>query len=338
MIIDAKELKAAVSKCGSGIDAGTGLTQAGKVIFAPGYIMGCGTSINVRVPCASVDISAMIDKAALDKVLTKATGPINFQFGDASVVIRHGRSRVTVPFMDLPKELPEFPDEFELVQPEFISKLKAVSFPNKTGYAGVAWDAESYPGLIATDSVRIVIAEHEGLPGGAWLPEAAVTALAKAGNECTGIINDMPYIHAKYSDGTICSVLYRAISDFPIPALCGYIQAFEASDVVASGELNEDVLGAIKEAEGFTDAFSAQMPVHISFTPGVITVMAANSSGEFCGEGPWEGDYTGNFTVDASPFRLMHSGIVATIRKTDDENILLSLEGAGTRVLLSPDS
>lgn len=338
MIIDAKELKAAIGKCGPGIDAGTGLIQAGKVIFVPGYIMGCGTSINVRVPCPAVDISAMIDKAALDKVLAKATGEINFQFNETSVAIRHGRSRATVPFMDLPKELPEFPDTFEDAQPGFIPKLKAASFPNKTGYAGVAWDSAAYPGLISTDSVRIVTAGHEGLPGGAWLPEAAVSALVKAGGECTGIINDMPYIHARYADGTVCSVLYRAISDFPIPALCGYIQAFDGSEAMASGELGADVLGAIKEAEGFTDVFSSQMPVRISFTPGTITVSAANASGEFCGEGPWEGDYTGNFTVDASPFRLMPAGILATIRKTDDGAILLSLEGGGTRVLLSPDT
>ena len=337
MIIDSKELKSAIGKCGPGVDAGIGLIQAGKIIFVPGYIMGCGTSINVRVPCPAVDVACMIDKAPLDKVLAKATGQIDFRFGDASVVIRHGRSRVTVPFTTLPKELPVFPEGFAEAQPGFIAKLKAVSFPNKSGYAGVAWNSESYPGLISTDSVRIVTAEHEGLPGGAWLPEAAVAALVKAGGECTGIINDLPYIHVRYSDGTICSVLYRAVADFPIPALCGFIQAFENAPAVASGTLGEDVLAAIREAEGFTDVFSKQMPVRITFAPGNISVTAENSSGEFCGEGPWDGDYTGQFTVDASPFRLMQAGIVATIKQVSGNGILLGLEGNGARIMLSPD-
>lgn len=337
MIVDAKELKAAVGKCAAGVDAGTGLLQAGKVIFSPGYIMGCGTSINVRVPCEGVDVSMMVDKAALDKVLSKATGNVSFTCDSGNVVIKHGRSRITVPYMDLPKELPAFPETFEEAQPGFIAKLKAVSFTNKSGYAGVAWDSASYPGLISTDSVRIVTAEHEGLPGGAWLPEAAVIALAKAGSECTGIINDIPYIHVRYADGTICSVLFRAVNDFPIPALCGFIQGFESGETLSSGTLGADVLGAIKEAEGFTDVFSAQMPVTIEFAPGNISVSAANAGGTYSGEAEWDGDYTGRFTVDASPFRLMQAGITATIRNVGG-SILLGLEGDGARVLLSPDT
>lgn len=336
MIIDAKELKSAVGKCAAGVDAGTGLIQAGKVIFTPGYIMGCGTSINVRVPCPGVDVSAMIDKAALDKVLAKGSGELKFVFEDTNVTIKHGRSRVTVPFMALPKELPAFPEEFPDAVPGFIPKMKAVVFTNKSGYAGVAWDSAAYPGLISTDSVRILIAEHEGLPGGAWLPDAAVAALAKAGTECTGLLNDIPYIHARYADGTVCSVLYRAVGDYPIPALCGFIQGFECAETIATGTLGDDVLSVIKEAEGFTDVFSAQMPVHIDFAPGNISVTAENASGKFFGEAPWEGDYTGHFTVDASPFRQMQGTISATIRQVDG-SILLGLEGNGVRVLLSPD-
>ena len=337
MIIEAKELKDAVGKCAPGVDAGTGLLQAGKIIFVPGYIMGCGTSINVRVPCPAVDMSIMVDKASLDKILSKATGNITILGDTTGITVKHGRSRVTLPCSEVPASLPAFPEELTPAPADFITKLAAVAFPNKSGYAGVAWDCEAYPGFIATDSIRIVTAECEGLPGGAWLPTAAVSALTKAGKVATHVLNDMPYIHVQYDDGTLCSVLYRAINDFPIPALCDYINAFKDAPVTATAPFNEEVLGAIKEAEGFTDVFSQQMPVHITFAPGTISVNAVNTSGEFCGEAPWEGEYNGHFTVDASPFRLMKSGVQATVKNIGESGIILALEGNGATVLLSPD-
>lgn len=337
MIIDSKVLKDAVGKCGPGVDAGTGLLQAGKVIFVPGYIMGCGTSINVRVPCPMADMSVMIDKAALDKILSKATGNITIQGDGTGVVIKHGRSRITLPYSDVPSTLPPFPEGLEPAPADFIDRLKAVAFPNRSGYAGVAWDAEAYNGFIATDSIRIVTADCEGLPGGAWLPEAAVNALSKAGKAATHVLNDIPYIHVRYDDGTICSVLYRAINDFPIAALRDYIAAFKEAPITATAPFNKDVLEAIKEAEGFTDVFSQQMPVHINFSPGTISVSAENAAGTFCGEAEWEGEYSGRFTVDASPFRLMKSGVQATVKHIGDSGVMLGLEGNGATVLLSPD-
>ena len=337
MIIEAKELKDAVGKCSAGVDAGTGLLQAGKLIFVPGYIMGCGTSINVRVPCPSVDFAFMVDKAAIDKILSKATGNITITGDSSGIMVKHGRSRLTLPYAEVPSTLPAFPDELQPAPADFIDKIGAVAFPNKSGYAGVAWDSEIYSGLIATDSIRIVTAICDGLPGGAWLPDAAVHALSKAGKVATHVLNDMPYIHVQYEDGTICSVLYRAINDFPMGPLCDYIQASHDAPITATATFNEEVLGTIREAEGFTDAFSKQMPVHITFTPGTISVRAENSSGTFCGEASWDGEYTGSFTVDASPFRLMKAGIQAAVKNIGDSGILLSLEGDGTTVLLSPD-
>ena len=309
MIIEAKELKDAVGKCAPGVDAGTGLLQAGKIIFVPGYIMGCGTSINVRVPCPAVDMSIMVDKTSLDKILSKATGNITILGDTTGITVKHGRSRVTLPCSEVPASLPTFPEELTPAPADFITKLAAVAFPNKSGYAGVAWDCEAYPGFIATDSIRIVTAECEGLPGGAWLPTAAVSAITKAGRVATHVLNDMPYIHVQSDDAT----------------------------VTATAPFKEEVLGAIKEAEGFTDVFSQQMPVHITFAPGTISVNAVNSSGEFCGEAPWDGEYSGHFTVDASPFRLMKSGVQATVKNIGESGVILALEGNGATVLLSPD-
>lgn len=336
MKINGKFLKAAVAKCAAGVEAGTGLAQAGKVIFVPGFIMGIGTSVNVRVPCPEADFAFMVDKGSLDKVLSKATGNIDISRDGERVVLKYGRSRLALPFADLPQTLAEFPEEWGPVPGNFIGKLKAVTFPNKTGYAGVAWDCGAYAGLISTDSIRIVTADCPNLPKGAWLPDAAVSALSKAGTEATGIVNDMPYIHVQYADGTVCSVLYRAIGDFPIPALCQYIDSFDGGEVVAEGELGADALEAIKSAETFTDVFDAQMPVHISFEPGKLAVRAENSGGEFYGEAEWTGEYTGHFTVDARPFNAMGAGAKA-ILKSIDGNISLEICGDGVRVLLSPD-
>lgn len=336
MKINGKFLKGAVAKCAAGVDAGTGLTQAGKVIFVPGFIMGIGTSINVRVPCPESDSAFMVDKASLDKILSKATGDIDIARDGDRIVLKYGRSRLALPFADLPQTLAEFPEEWDAAPADFIAKLKAVTFPNKTGYAGVAWDSAAYAGVIGTDSVRIVTASCPGLPGGAWLPETAVAAITKAGSACTGIVNDMPYIHVQYADGTICSVLYRSIADYPVPALCQYIDSFDGGAIVAEGELGADALEAIRSAETFTDVFDAQMPVHIAFEPGKIIVRAENAGGEFYGEAEWSGEYTGHFTVDARPFNAMGAGAKA-ILKSIDGNIALEICGDGVRVLLSPD-
>lgn len=336
MKINGKFLKAAVSKCAAGVEAGTGLAQAGKIIFVPGFIMGIGTSINVRVPCPEVDAAFMVDKASLDKILSKAQGDIDMGRDGDRIILKYGRSRLALPFADLPRTLSTFPEEWGSVPGNFISKLKAVTFPNKTGYAGVAWDCGAYSGMIATDSIRIVTADCPCLPKGAWLPDTAVSALIKAGNECTGIVNDMPYIHVRYADDTVCSVLYRAIADYPIPALCQYIDAFDGGEVVSEGELGADALDAIRGAETFTDAFDAQMPVHISFEPGKISVRAENAGGEFYGEAEWSGTYTGHFTVDARPFNAMGAGAKAILKMVGG-NIALEICGDGVRVLLSPD-
>lgn len=336
MKINGKFLKAAVAKCAAGVDAGTGLTQAGKVIFVPGFIMGIGTSINVKVPCAEVDNAFMLDKASLDKVLTKATGDLDISKDGDRILIKYGRSRLAMPYAELPATLSEFPDELGPAPANLIAKIKAVTFPNKTGYAGVAWDGGAYGGLIGTDSIRIVTADCPGLPGGAWLPEAAVTAIVKAGTNCVGILNDMPYIHIKYDDGTICSVLYRAIMDYPMQNLCQYIDAFDGGDVIAEGELGADALEAIKSAETFTDTFDSQMPVQISFTPGKLTVHASNSGGEFYGDAEWSGEYSGHFTVDARPFGSMGAGAKAILKRVDG-NIALEICGNGVRIMLSPD-
>lgn len=336
MKINGKFLKAAVAKCAAGVEAGTGLAQAGKVIFVPGFIMGIGTSVNVRVPCPEVDFAFMADKGSLDKILSKASGDIDIGRDGERIIFKYGRSRLALPFADLPQTLATFPEEWGPVPGNFIGKLKAVTFPNKTGYAGVAWDCGAYAGLISTDSIRIVTADCPNLPKGAWLPDAAVAALSKAGTEATGIVNDMPYIHVQYADGTICSVLYRAIADFPIPALCQYIDSFDGGAVVAEGELGADALEAIKSAETFTDVFDAQMPVHIAFEPGKLTVRAENAGGEFYGEAEWSGEYTGHFTVDARPFNAMGAGAKA-ILKSIDGNIALEICSDGVRILLSPD-
>lgn len=336
MIVNAKNLKAAVAKCAAGVDAGTGLTQAGKVIFFPGYVMGIGTSVNVRVPCEGIDLPFMVDKASLDKILSKATGDLTIAPSEGKMTIKYGRSRLSIPYMDPPKELGEFPEEWSPAPENFIDKIKAVSFPNKTGYAGVAWDGDAYHGLIGTDSIRIVASECEGLPRGAWLPEAAVAAVLKAGSTCVGVVNDMPYMHFRYDDGTVCSVLYRATTDFPFQALCQYIDAFNGAEVLAEGELGDDALEAIRSAEAFTDTFNEQMPVHVEFAPGRISVHASNVGGEFDGDAEWSGNYSGRFTVDARPFHAMRSGARA-ILKAIGGNIALEICGDGVRVLLSPD-
>lgn len=338
MILDAKVLKDAVAKCSAGIAAGVGLTQAGKVIFIPGYVMGCGTSINVRVPLPQVDISAMIAKDALDKILAKASGDLNISLKDAGMVVRHGRSRITLPCSPLPEKLPPFPAEMPPAPEDFIRRLKSLTFPNKTGYAGVVWDAAIYPVLLATDSVRIVTSECPDLPGAAWLPEAAVAALTRAGTVATRTLNDMPYIHVEYADGTICSVLYRAISDFPVTNACGYLQAYKSAPVLASAAFTDEILSAISEAEGFTDTFSQQTPIHIEFSPGMLTISTENASGSFRGEAPWDGEYVGRFTVDASPFRQMAGGVGVTLKNIDGANIILALESNGTTTYLSPDT
>lgn len=338
MILDAKILKDAVAKCSAGIAAGVGLTQAGKVIFTPGYVMGCGTSINVRVPLPQVDIAAMIAKDALDKILAKTSGDLNISLKDAGMVVRHGRSRITLPCSPLPETLPLFPEEMPPAPENFIRHLKNLIFPNKTGYAGVAWDVAEYPAFLATDSVRIVTSECPNLPGAAWLPEAAVAALAHAGANATRVLNDMPYLHVEYADGTICSVLYRAISDFPVANICGYLRAYEDIPILASATLTDEILSAIGEAEGFTDTFSQQTPVHIEFSPGTVIISTENTSGSFRGEAAWDGEYAGRFTVDASPFRQMTGGVVATLKNVDGAGIILALESNGSTTYLSPDT
>lgn len=337
MKVDAKFLKTAVARCAAGVEAGTGLIQAGKIIFANGYIMGIGTSINVRVPCEGIESPFMVDKASLDKILSKASGDVSIGREGDRVAVRYGRSRLMLPFAEIPPNLAEFPTEWGPVPEGFIDKVKAVTFPNKTGYAGVAWDSGAYAGLIGTDSIRIVAADCPGLPAGAWLPEAAVNAIIKAGNHCTGILNDMPYIHVLYEDGAACSVLYRAIADYPVPALCQYIDAFDGGNVISEGDLGDDALAAIKGAEAFTDAFDAQMPVQIAFEPGKIAVHAENAGGEFVGEAEWSGTYSGHFTVDARPFNAMRSGARAILKDVGG-NIALEICGDGVRVLLSPDA
>lgn len=336
MRINRKFLKEAVAKCAAGVEAGTGLVQAGKVIFSPGYIMGIGTSINVRVPCADVDCAFMVDKAALDKALSKSSDDIEIIRDENRIIFKYGRSRLALPFADLPPTLALFPEEWGQAPADFIRKLRSVAFPNKTGYAGVAWDSDAYAGLVSTDSVRIVVAGCADLPGGAWLPDTAVAALIKAGGECTGIVNDMPYIHVRYADGTVCSVLYRAVADFPIGPLCQYIDAFDGGSIVTEGELGEEALEAIKGAEGFTDVFDAQVPVHISFAPGSLNVRAENAGGEFYGEAEWPGEYTGHFTVDARPFNAMKASARAVLKMVDG-NIALEIRDGDVRVLLSPD-
>lgn len=336
MKIDSKTLKSAVAKCAAGVDAGMGLTQAGKVIFVPGYVMGIGTSVNVRVPCEGIDSAFMVDKASLDKILSKATGDLNIAPDGQKMVFKYGRSRLTLPFADLPQMLTEFPEEWDAAPADFIDKLKAVSFPNKTGYAGVAWDVDAYAGVIGTDSIRIVTADCVGLPGRAWLPEGAVNAIIKAGAKCTGVRNDLPYLHIQYEDGTVCSVLYRSAGDYPMTALCQFIDAFDGGEVLAAGELGADALEAIKSAETFTDAFDAQLPVQISFEPGKLSVRAENGGGEFYGDAEWSGEYTGHFTVDARPFSSMKAGAKA-ILKNIDGNVSLEIHGNGSRILLSPD-
>lgn len=336
MKIDSKILKSAVAKCAAGVEAGMGLTQAGKIIFVPGYVMGIGTSVNVRVPCEGIDSTFMVDKASLDKILSKATGELNVAQDGQKMVFKYARSRLTLPFAELPQMLTEFPEEWNAAPVDFIDKIKTVSFPNKTGYAGVAWDVDAYPGLIATDSIRIVTALCEGLPGRAWLPEGAVNAIIKAGTKCTGVRNDLPYLHIQYDDGTVCSVLYRSATDYPMQALCQYIDSFDGGEVLAEGELGADALEAIKSAETFTDAFDAQLPVQISFEPGKVSVRTENGGGEFYGDAEWTGEYTGHFTVDARPFSSMKAGAKA-ILKGIDGNVALEICGNGSRVLLSPD-
>lgn len=336
MKIDSKILKSAVAKCAAGVEAGMGLTQAGKIIFIPGYVMGIGTSVNVRVPCEGIDSTFMVDKAALDKILAKATGELNIAQDGQKMVFKYARSRLTLPFAELPQMLTEFPKEWGAAPVDFIDKIKAVTFPNKTGYAGVAWDVDAYPGLIATDSIRIVTTLCTNLPSRAWLPESAVSAIIKAGTKCTGVLNDLPYLHIQYDDGTICSVLYRSAADYPIQALCQYIDAFDGGEVLAEGELGADALEAIKSAETFTDAFDTQLPVQITFEPGKLSVRAENGSGEFYGDARWTGEYTGHFTVDARPFSSMKAGANA-ILKGIDGNVALEICGNGTRILLSPD-
>lgn len=336
MKIDSKTLKSAVAKCAAGVEAGMGLTQAGKIIFVPGYVMGIGTSVNVRVPCEGVDSTFMVDKASLDKILSKATGDLNIAPDGQKMVFKYGRSRLTLPFADLPQMLTEFPEEWDAAPADFIDKIKAVSFPNKSGYAGVAWDVDAYAGVIGTDSIRIVTADCVGLPGRAWLPEGAVNAIIKAGTKCTGVRNDLPYLHIQYEDGTVCSVLYRSAGDYPMTALCQFIDAYDGGEVLAEGELSADALEAIKSAETFTDAFDAQLPVQISFEPGKLSVRAENGGGEFYGDAEWSGEYTGHFTVDARPFSSMKAGAKA-ILKNIDGNVSLEIHGNGSRILLSPD-
>ena len=336
MIVNGKFLKAAIGKCAAGVSAGTGLLQADKIIFVPGYIMGIGTSINVRVPCPAITESFMADKASLDKVVSKAAGDIDITLADGTATIKYGRSRLSIPTAPLPPSLGEFPELWQPAPENFIDKIKAVSFPNKSGYAGVAWDADAYNGILASDSIRIVTAECTNLPKGAWLPEAAVNAIIKAGDHCVGVVNDMPYLHINYEDGTECSVLYRAAADFPIPALCQYIDAFNGGEVLSEGELGKDAIEAIKAAEAFTDAFDTQMPVQISFAPGKMTVHAGNAGGDFYGEAEWSGEYSGQFTVDARPFTSMGSGARAILKNVSG-GIALEICGDGVRVLLSPD-
>lgn len=336
MKINSKILKSAVAKCAAGVEAGMGLAQGGKIIFVPGYVMGIGTSVNVRVPCDGIDSTFMVDKTALDKILTKATGELNIIQDGQKMIFKYARSRLTLPFAELPQMLTEFPEEWDVAPVDFIDKIKTVSFPNKTGYAGVAWDTDAYHGLIATDSIRIVTTLCDNLPSRAWLPESAVNAIIKAGTKCTGVLNDLPYLHIQYEDGTVCSVLYRSVTDYPMQALCQYIDSFDGGEVLAESELGVDALEAIKSAETFTDTFDAQLPVQISFEPGKVSVRAENSSGEFYGEAEWAGEYTGHFTVDARPFSSMKAG-ARTILKRIDGNVALEICGNGSRILLSPD-
>ena len=311
-----------------------------RYAFTPQGLGGSCGSISVMVPLPGWDERPIsVDGTILEKSLKGMSGKLTLTLTDKVFQIKMGRTRVKLvpgPFESECYPEPAAGLTWTPVEPGFGDLIRACAFTNKTGYEGVACaNVNDTKLLISTNEARIYYKEvPRDLPT-FWLTTSSAMGVNDAGTEIVAVASDGMWVHFKYEDGTVFSTLTKDIKDYPIVELYNYIQSFNAGKEIANGQFPAEGLAAIKAAATFAEGTNGQKPVKLKYANGVLTIEAANKSGEYSQDIDWAGpqepfavavDAVFMNAVKASEFRLVEIPDLSVMMVPGAVNALMALD------------